>query len=86
MLHVKSEKDILHESAKGRKSVQSMTYPKSSWAGKGALDIWTNMVFGTAKAGRTIPLPTGPSSLQFCLVTIAHGEISPIPNESPVAY
>lgn len=44
------------------------------------------MVFQKAKGGRTIPLPTDPSSLQFCLVTIAHGEISPIPNESPVAY
>lgn len=44
------------------------------------------MVFRKANGGKTIPLPTGPSSLQFCLVTIAHGEISPIPNESSVAY
>lgn len=33
--------DILHDSAKRRKSVQNMTYPKSSWLGRGALDIWT---------------------------------------------
>lgn len=44
------------------------------------------MVFQKAKGDRTIPLPIGPSSLQFCLVTIAHGEVSHILNVSSVAY
>lgn len=77
------------ESTQGRKIVQSGTSAKSLWrGGKRALNIWT-VRHGVSETGshRSIPFPpTWSFLLQFCAAIVTSGKISPIPNESLLAY